>query len=254
MSGVQVERAGAVARVRLDRPPLNVLDRPTSRGLAEALDGLAGADAIAAVVISGGSARAFSAGVEIADHVPESAPGMLEDFHAAIRAVARCESVTIAAIRGLALGGGFELALACDLLVAEEDAKLGLPEIQLGCYPPVAAALLPARAGWAVACEFALLGEPMTPARAHALGLVNRVCPPGALDPAVDELMRPLLRLSPAVLREAKRALREGAGRAFPAALRAVERRFLGDLLRLSDAEEGIRAFLEKRAPGWRNR
>lgn len=251
---VRVVREGAVVRVTLERPPLNILDRQLNRALAEALDRLAGARDCAVVVLSGGEQRAFSAGVEIAEHVPEAAPAMLEDFHAAVRALGRCECVTIAAVRGAALGGGLELALACDLVLAEETAKLGLPEIQLGCYPPIAAAILPARIGWAAACELVLTGEAITPARALALGLVNRVCPEGGLAAATDELVRALTRHSPAVLREAKRALREGAAQPPSAALRRIEQRFLDDLMSLSDAEEGIRAFLEKRAPVWRNR
>jgi cyclohexa-1,5-dienecarbonyl-CoA hydratase len=250
---LRIEREGAIARVMLDRPPLNVLDRATSRALAAAVGNLAAEHDVAVLVISGGAARGFSAGVEVADHVPATVAGMLEDFHAAIRALQGCGCVTVAAIHGLALGGGFELALACDLIVAEESSRLGLPEIALGCYPPVAAALLPARAGWAVACELVLAGEPIAAARAHALGLVNRVCADGGLAAATDELVGTLTRHSPAVLREAKRALREGASQPFASALRRIERRYLDDLMKLADSGEGIRAFLEKRPPVWRN-
>ncbi|HTM57892.1 MAG TPA: enoyl-CoA hydratase-related protein [Candidatus Udaeobacter sp.] len=251
---LRIERAGRVARVILDRPPLNVLDRALSRALAAAVTGLAGDREIAAIVVSGGGSRGFSAGVEVADHVPETVASMLEDFHGAIRALLQAEAVTVAAIHGLALGGGFELALACDLVIAEDSAKLGLPEIGLGCYPPVAAALLPARIGWAAAAELVLLGDPITPARAQALGLVNRVCAEGALGATTDELLKALNRLSPAVLREAKRALRTGAEHPPAGALRAIERSYLADLIALDDAAEGIRAFLEKRAAEWRNR
>jgi cyclohexa-1,5-dienecarbonyl-CoA hydratase len=251
---VRIERDGAVARLVLDRPPLNVLSREMNRALAIAADELAAAPEIAVVVVTGGSARGFSAGVEVADHVPESVGEMLADFHSAIRAIGRLDGVTIAAIHGFALGGGLELALSCDLIVCEEDAQLGLPEIELGCYPPVGAALLPARVGWNVACELALTGEPITPSRAHALGLVNRICAAGALTPATQALVGTLLAKSPAVLREAKRALRDGAERPPAAALRRIEERYLSDLAPLADAREGIRAFLEKRAPVWRNR
>ena len=249
-----IERSGAVARVTLDRPPLNVLDRALSRALAEAVTDLARDRDLAAIVLGGGASRGFSAGVEVQDHVPESVAGMFEDFHAAIRAILGCECVTVAAIHGLALGGGLELALACDLMIAEESARLGLPEIGLGCYPPVAAALLPSRVGWAAAAELVLIGDPITPARAHALGLVNRVCAEGAIAASTEELLRAVTRHSPAVLREAKRALHTGAREAPNGALRAIEQSYLRDLIGLADAEEGIRAFLEKRPPEWRNR
>jgi cyclohexa-1,5-dienecarbonyl-CoA hydratase len=253
-AALEVHRDGAVARVSLARPPLNVLDRALDRALAEAIERLAADPGLVAIVLDGGSARGFSAGVEVADHVPGSVAGMLEDFHGAVRALLRSECVTVAAIHGFALGGGLELAMACDLVICEENAQLGFPEITLGCYPPVAAALLPARVGWAVACELALTGEPVTAARAHALGLVNRVCAPGALRAETDRLLDALRAKSPAVLREAKRALREGARHEPAQALRRIEARYLGDLMRLEDAAEGIRAFQEKRPPRWRNR
>jgi cyclohexa-1,5-dienecarbonyl-CoA hydratase len=253
-AALRIERDGAIARIVLDRPPLNVLSREMNRALAIAADELAGAPDIAVLVLAGGSARGFSAGVEVADHVPETVAEMLADFHSAIRAIGRLDCVTIAAIHGFALGGGLELALSCDLIVCEEDAQLGLPEIELGCYPPVGAALLPQRIGWNVACELVLSGEPMTPSRAHALGLVNRICATGTLAQATQALLGSLLAKSPAVLREAKRALRDGAELPPAPALRRIEERYLSDLAPLVDAREGIRAFLEKRRPVWRNR
>jgi enoyl-CoA hydratase/carnithine racemase len=139
-------------------------------------------------------------------------------------------------------------------VVAESDAKLAFPEIALGCYPPVAAALLPARVGWGAACEWTLTGDPVSVARAHALGIVQRVCAPGAREAETARLVASLLARSPAVLREAKRALREGAGAAALAALRRIEVRYLERLMPLEDAAEGIRAHAEKREPRWQNR
>lgn len=251
---LRIARDGALARVSLDRPPLNVLDRPLDRALADAVTRIAARPEVAVLVLDGGEARGFSAGVEVADHVPGKVDGMLEDFHAAIRALWSAECVTVAAIHGFALGGGLELAIACDLIVAEESARLGLPEIALGCYPPVAAAMLPGRDGWAIAAELALTGEPLSGARAMALGLVNRTCRSGDLSAETARFVAPLLARSPAVLREAKRALREGAAHAPAEALTRIERRYLRDLMRLEDAQEGIRAFQEKRPPQWKNR
>jgi len=127
-----------------------------------------------------------------------------------------------------------------------------LPEIQLGCLPPVAAALLPSRIGWARASELVCLGEPIDPAAAAAMGLVNRVCAPGEREAAAAALLAPLLKLSPAVVREAKRALHLGAGATAPA-LPPIEQRYVEQLMQLSDAQEGIAAFLAKRPPQWRN-
>lgn len=251
---VRVARAGAVVTLSLDRPPLNVLDRPLNRALAEALRAHGADRDVAAIVIDGGTANGFSAGVEVADHTPERVAGMLEDFHGAIRALWETPCPTLAVIHGFALGGGFELAISCDMVVTTMDAKLGFPEIRLGCYPPVAAALLPSRVGWVVASELVLAGEEIEPERAMALGLVNRICAHDSLAVTRDVLLRPLLRKSPAVLREAKKALWESAGRGAHAALERIERRYLGDLMQLEDANEGIRAFLERRDPEFANR
>jgi cyclohexa-1,5-dienecarbonyl-CoA hydratase len=251
---VHVTRAGAVTTISLERPSLNVLDRALDRALADAVIAAAADPANAVLVIDGGSARGFSAGVEVADHVPGKVEGMLADFHAAVRALWAADCVTLAAVHGFALGGGLELALACDLIIVEETARLGFPEIALGCYPPVAAAILPSRSGWAAACELVLTGEPFTPARAQALGLVNHVCRAGDLEHETRRRIAPLLERSPAVLREAKRALRLGAAHPPEATLAAIERRYLDGLMQLADPQEGVAAFLEKRPPRWENR
>ena len=250
---VRVVREGAVVRLSLDRPPLNILDRPLNAALAAAIRACSAETATALIVLDGGGARGFSAGVEVADHVPGKVAEMLEDFHAVIRTLWEADCPTLAAVHGFALGGGLELALACDFVVAERDARLGLPEIALGCYPPAAAAMLPRRIGGAAAAELVLRGEGFTPARGHELGLVNHVCRPGTLAEETRRWIEPLLEKSPAVLREAKRALRLGASLAPADALAGIERRYLDDLMALADAREGIAAFQEKRPPKWRN-
>ena len=251
---LEIRREGAVVRLSLARPPHNVLDSELNAALTRAIRAQALDPGIAVVILDGGEARGFSAGVEVADHTPDRVEGMLADFHSAIRALWEADYVSIAAIHGFALGGGLELALACDLVVAEADARLGFPEIALGCHPPVAAAVLPARVGWAVACELVLGGEPVSVERALSLGLVNAACQPGTLGAEIDRLLKSLLEKSPAVLREAKRALREGATLEPREALRRVERSYLTSLMKLDDATEGVRAFREKREPRFRNR
>jgi cyclohexa-1,5-dienecarbonyl-CoA hydratase len=250
---LHVVRDGPVVRLSLARPPMNILDRALNRALATALREHAAESSVAVIVLDGGTSRGFSSGVEVADHTPERVGGMLEDFHAAVRALWDAECPTFAAVHGFALGGGLELALSCDLVVAESDARLGFPEISLGCYPPVAAAMLPRRIGWARASELVLTGETLTPERAATMGLVNRVCQPGGLGSETLRLVGSLTSKSPAVLREAKRALREGAASDHEALAR-IERRYLGSLMNLEDAAEGILAFMEKREPRFVNR
>ncbi len=250
---VRVERDGAVVRIHLDRPPHNILSRGLNRALAAAVAEHAPDPSVAALVLDGGAARGFSAGVEVAEHTPETVEGMLADFHAVVRALWAAPCLTLAAVHGFAMGGGLELALACDLVVAEENARLGLPEVALGAYPPVAAALLPGRIGWARACELVLGGDPITVERALALGIVNRSCAAGALQGEVARFLGPFLNKSPAVLRAAKHALREGAGGGPADALARIERLYLDELMKLEDAREGVRAFVDKRAPRFRN-
>jgi cyclohexa-1,5-dienecarbonyl-CoA hydratase len=251
---IQTERDGRVAWIHLSRPTHNVLSRELNTALAAAVREHANDPEVTAIVIDGGDARGFSAGVEVADHTPDRVGSMLADFHGAVRAVWEAPCVTLAAVHGFALGGGLELAIACDLVIVEDDARLGFPEITLGCYPPVAAALLPARVGWARASEWVLGGETFDATTARASGLVNRTCASGTLREAVREFLAPFLARSPVVLREAKLALREGEANARERALSRIEERYLGSLMALADAEEGIRAFLEKRPPEFRNR
>ncbi len=250
---VRVRRQGSVMRLSLERGALNVLDRPLGRALAQAVAEASADRSVAVLVLDGGAARGFSAGVEVADHVPGTVADMLAAFHGAVRSLWACECPSIALVHGFAMGGGLELALACDQVVVEQGAKLGFPEIRLGCYPPVAAAILPARIGWAAANELVLGGEDFTPERALALGMVNRVCEDGAREQALADLLAPLLRQSPAVLREARVALRLAVGGAQESALAAIEARYLRELMSLADANEGIAAFMAKRAPQWKN-
>ncbi|MGQ0612966.1 MAG: enoyl-CoA hydratase/isomerase family protein [Planctomycetaceae bacterium] len=232
--GVSLRREGRLARILLDRPPLNVLDLAHLRELGRRLEEARGA---AVILLEGGGGRAFCAGNDVADHAPDRAPEMLEAFHGAVRAMLSTDAVTVAFAHGDALGGGCELVAACDLAYGAPGARFGQPEIDVGCFPPVAASLLPARIGWKRACELVLLGRRIDAAEAAAWGLLN-----GVGD--AEEAVRRLLGKSPAVLLLAKRALRAGT-------LEEAERIYREELLPLDDCAEGVRAFLEKRAPRW---
>jgi cyclohexa-1,5-dienecarbonyl-CoA hydratase len=179
---------------------------------------------------------------------------MLEHFHTLVRKVRSIECVTIAAVRGLCLGGGFELALACDMIVAEEGATFGLPEIWLGCFPPVAAVVLPRHITPQKAFEMVLSGETITAQEALAMGFVNALAPPGKMEETLDRFASRFTEKSVAALRIARRALRVSEEFVYGAGLDETERIYLEDLMRTRDAEEGIRAFLERRAPKWEDR
>jgi cyclohexa-1,5-dienecarbonyl-CoA hydratase len=249
---ILVERAGSVLTLTLNRPPLNVLSIPMLEELNRALDRVDGE--IRLVLLRSGIERAFSAGADVGDHVPERVEQMLAELHRAIIRLWEMEALSIAVVRGHCLGGGMELALSCDFVLAGESARFGQPEIQLGCFPPVAAVLLPHLIGPRRAAEVILTGKTFTAREAETMGLVTRVVRDEEVSAAVEALVDDLARKSPIALRFAKRALRYGRSPDPRAALRAVERLYLDELMATEDAREGIRAFLEKREPVWTGR
>ncbi|HSG39035.1 MAG TPA: enoyl-CoA hydratase/isomerase family protein, partial [Thermoanaerobaculia bacterium] len=183
---VLLHRDGPAAIVTLNRPPLNILDIPTIDLLGEVVAGLASDPALQVIFIRGSGDRAFSAGVAIQDHTPDRVVPMLDSLHATIRRLRDLDAVTVAAVQGHCLGGGMELAMSCDLVIATEDARFAQPEIEVGCYPPVASALLPQRIGAGLALDLALTGRSLTCEEAERIGLVTRRVPAGGLDEAVE--------------------------------------------------------------------
>jgi len=215
------------------------------------LDEIAAENKANVVVIRSGIAKGFSAGVDVADHVPEHVHQMLTSFHRAVRLLDRWNRVSIAQVHGVCLGGGAELAFACDLVVAGESADFGFPEIDLGCFPPVAAATLPNRIGWHAAAEFVLTGRRFGAIEARQRGLVNAAAPDAELEKLTEDYARALEAKSPAVLRITRRAMRESREVPFAQALWSCEEIYREQLLPTEDAKEGVRAYLEKRKPRW---
>jgi cyclohexa-1,5-dienecarbonyl-CoA hydratase len=193
----------------------------------------------------------FSAGMEVRDHRRERVRQMLGAFHRLIVFLDQIPQATLAAVDGRCLGGGCELALFCDVVLATPRSSDALPEIDLGCLPPVAATWLPRVAG-RVAHEMVLLGEPVSAEEALRRGLVNRVV--DDLDTATADWVDRLAAKSGSVLALARRAVRQGARGSFAKALARTERMYVEELTRTRDSEEGIKAFLEKRRPRWTDR
>ena len=250
MSAVSLELHGRMARVILDRPPLNIVDLALARELVETLERVRARPGLCAVVLSA-RGRAFCAGVDVRDHLPDRGEEMIRTFDQACALLLEIEAPVGAAVHGAALGGGAEMALACDLLWAAESATFGFPEIRLGVFPPVAAALLASVISAPLAAEMVLTGRVIKAAEAGRIGLVNRVVPEAGLAGAVEDLVGPLAALSPNALRVAKRALRLGRGRAAAEAIGAAEQLYLDERLEAADAVEGLRSFMEKRPPSW---
>jgi cyclohexa-1,5-dienecarbonyl-CoA hydratase len=244
-----LDRDGRTATITLNRPPLNILDIPTIARLGEVVSELGD---LQLVVVRGAGDRAFSAGVAVQDHTPELVGPMLESLHGAIRKLRDLSAVTVAAVQGHCLGGGMELALACDLVIATDNARFGQPEIELGCYPPVAAALYPSLIGPGRTLDLLLTGRMLTCEEAERMGLVARRVP--SLDEGLAKLSAEILAKSAAVVRLTKKAVRAGRDRGFSEALAESERLYLDELCPTADMAEGIAAFLEKRRPVWKHR
>ncbi|MEA2599240.1 MAG: cyclohexa,5-dienecarbonyl-CoA hydratase [Acidobacteriota bacterium] len=242
------------ATITLNRPPLNILDISTIALLGQEVEELAADPDLQVVVVRGAGTRAFSAGVAVQDHTPDKVTAMLETLHGAIRRLRNLDAITVAAINGHCLGGGMELALACDLVIAEDGAHFGQPEIELGCFAPVAAALLPSRIGAGHTLDLLLTGRNLTCEEAERLGLVTRRVPTGRLDATLAALVTGITARSAPVTRLTKKAVRAGRDLPFDEALAETERIYKEELLPLEDLEEGAAAFLEKRRPVWKNR
>jgi cyclohexa-1,5-dienecarbonyl-CoA hydratase len=251
LQNVFVERRGRAARLVINRPPLNIMDIATLRELRANLDAVLGDSEVRLVEFAGAGEKAFSAGTDIRDHTSDRAPEMLREFHALIRALMGARCPTIAIVRGHCLGGGMELALACDFILASDTARFAQPEITVGALPPVAAVLLPRLIPEKKALEMILTGEAITAEEAHGWGLVNRVVAHEKLEDEVQSFSAALLAQSSQILPLARKAARLGSSAAFESALRETERIYLEELLHTEDSREGIQAFLEKRPPKW---
>ncbi len=193
-------RAGLL-RLSINRPPLNILDLATLQALTAALrQGCADGQTRLIVLTSEGE-RAFCAGVDIRDHLPDKDAEMIaavQDQYRAFAELAAEGIPTVALVKGLALGGGCELAALCDTLIAREDAQFGLPEIKLGVFPPLAAALFHRRLAPRAALRLMLTGEPITAAEAHRLGLAHQVLAADRFHDDTEELLLMLAMLGPA--------------------------------------------------------
>jgi cyclohexa-1,5-dienecarbonyl-CoA hydratase len=249
--GVTIEQKERAVFITIDRPPLNVLDLPLLRELDTVLTACAQQSETDVLVIQGAGGRAFSAGVDIRDHTPEKVPEMLDAVHGVIRKFLGAPQVTIALVRGVCLGGGCELASSCDFILASEDSSFATPEIRVGCYPPVALARFSSLIGYHRAAEMILTGRIFSAREAAEIGLINRVLPIDQVEAGLASLLEELLGNSGAVLRITLKGLRELALKGFADALERSEDIYRRELLRTSDVEEGVRAFLEKRKPRW---
>ncbi len=255
---VVYEVAEHIATVTLNRPDVrNAMNTAMREELFRCFTALATDDEVRAVVVTGAGERAFSAGADIREFVEPQVPVQLREQRRRLdfrQVMEGCPQPIIAAIRGVALGGGLELALACDIRIAAEDARLGLTEINLAIIPGGGGTQrLPRLVGRGKALEMILTGARIGATEALRLGLVERVVPAGDVLTAAFELARDLAGKAPIALRYAKEAVVKGLQLPLADGLRLEND--LSTLLRTTeDRVEGARAFLEKRKPSWKGR
>ncbi len=250
VSGVRVTHQGPVARITLDRPPLNVLTTAMMLGMAQALDEAAASPHVRVVRLDA-VGRAFCAGVDVGEHMGEALAPMMDALARLFDAFERCPLPIVAVVQGAALGGGCEVVLGADLCVASERATFGQPEIKLGVFAPPASVLLPRAVGERRALGLLLTGDTFSAAEAHGWGLVYKVAAAEALEDEAAKVVSGLAALSGTALRWAKEAVRAARGRSVPEGHAAVSGLYMDRLMTTRDAHEGLAAFLEKRAPVW---
>lgn len=253
------ERTDGVVVVTMNRPrALNALNAATISELNRAVDAIAADPTIRALIITGSGEKAFVAGADITEinKVESALQGtrMSESLHEVLFKLSELPQVVIAAINGYALGGGFELALACDIRLASENVQVGLPEVSLGLIPGWGGALrLQRLVGLGMATYLVMSGERIKADEALRLGLVEKVYPADQLMPAAHELVQKIAKNAPLATAMAKRLINRGAEMSLRDAI-AYETGIFGQLCTTADCKEGTAAFLEKRPAEWQGK
>ena len=242
---------GQVSEIRLGTPSANII---SAKAMAEISDCLEQAvkNVHCKLVIICGQGKNFSYGASVEEHAPGKVREMLPSFHTMIGKLLACPVPTLAKVTGFCLGGGFEVALACNFIFADDTAKFGVPEIQLGVFPPVAAALLPAQYGSIVASKLILTGEKLSGKELFGYGMITQLAETGNLDTTLATFIeKQILPKSAAALRIANYATRMAVIENYGRLIANLEKLYLNDLMGTKDAVEGIHSFLEKRQPKW---
>ena len=253
MKHLKMEKADGVARITFARPKHNVLNIEMMNELNGRLDELIAEDDLKCLVILG-EGPSWCAGVEVADHKPEMVAEMIAVFNGIFERIEQLEVPVIAAVHGACLGGGMEVAISCDIVVATENAVFGQPEIKLGFFPPYAAVRLPQLVGPARAVEICTTGKRYSAQEARQMGMVGHIAGDDQLTSVIDKLMSEITACSPLIIRLNKRAVKQSIGKDFTTALQGVSDLFLNVLMKTEDTLEGIRSFEEKRRPQWKNK
>jgi cyclohexa-1,5-dienecarbonyl-CoA hydratase len=248
-----VEKANNIGKIIFNNGPLNILTIKMMENINEALDVFLEDDSLKAVIFDH-NGKAFSAGVDISDHMGDKAPKMIKEFHGIFRKLNKLKCPTLASIKGAALGGGCEIAIFCDIVITSDKAKFGQPEIKVGVLPPIAVLAFPQIIGNKKAFELIMLGEIIDANEAYRLGISNHIYPLESYEKEFTKFVESFNELSRIVLQHTKKAFKKALRIDFEAKLDEIEEFYLKELMSTHDANEGLQAFLEKRSPNWQNR
>ena len=250
---ILLEKSDGIAAITFARPKHNVFNIDMMNLFCDALENLSNDSDIKCLVIKG-QGPSWCAGVDVGDHKPDMADLMISTFNRSLLLMESLPMPTLAAVHGACLGGGMEYAIACDVIIAGENAKFGQPEVKLGFLPPYAAIRLPHLVGPAKAVEICCSGKVYSAETAKSMGFVSRTVPEDQFDSAVEDWLEDIQASSPLILRLNKQAVKQHLGMRPHDALQSVSNLFLNTLMQTEDTLEGIASFYEKRKPSWKNR
>jgi len=242
-----------VARISFNRPKHNVLNIDMMNEFNDQLEDLVADSELKCLVIES-EGPSWCAGVEVGDHKPEMVDQMISTFNRIFELLDQLEVPSIASVKGACLGGGLEVAIACDMIVAAENAVFGQPEIKLGFFPPYAAMRLPQLVGPSKAIEICTSGKRYSAREALQMGMINYCVENERLSEVTTQLVSEIQYNSPLIIRLNKKAVKQHLGMPFPQALQGVSDLFLNTLMHTEDVLEGIASFEEKRKPVWKNK
>jgi cyclohexa-1,5-dienecarbonyl-CoA hydratase len=253
---IRWDASGVVAHLTLNRPKQNIMNIEMLREMARAIESLSAREDVRLILLDASPECEgfFSLGVGAEGYTQQMVFQMMDAFHSVFRAMMEVGKPVVAAVDGVASGGGAELAAFCDLVIATEIAQFRQPEIKLGVFPPMGAVVYPRVIGPRRAMELLLTGEAINAHQALQMGLVNRVVPRAQLRETVDTLVKRISDQSGPVLALLKRVIFEGTWRPFDEALKRAQDLYLNQLFDLQDSQEGLHALIEKRKPVWKNR
>ena len=249
---ISTQREQTIVRITLKNPPLNILTIAMMKEIIHALEEASRLRDCTLLIIDA-EGKAFSAGADVREHTAEIVHEMMSTFGSLFRAMATVPYPTLAIVRGAALGGGCELAIFCDMIVASEKSKFGQPEILVGVFPPIAAAVFPRLVGRNRAIEWLVSGETLSAQEAERIGLINKVLSEEKFDEEKNAFVNRFTKQSASVSAFTKRAIDAGIHDTLLSHILNAERSYLDELMKTHDANEGLNAFLEKRSPVWKH-